>query len=66
MILSAEHPRFMRYRSSEPILMPEMPHELSGMVDNVVFPSGIDRRDDLGTPNRFDIYFGMADRRGSA
>jgi predicted GH43/DUF377 family glycosyl hydrolase len=28
---------------------------------SVVFPTGIDRRDDLGTPNRFDIYYGMAD-----
>jgi hypothetical protein len=27
---------------------------------NVVFPTGIDRRDDLGTPDRFDVYFGMA------
>ncbi len=28
---------------------------------NVVFPSGIDRCDDLGMPDRFDIYYGMAD-----
>jgi predicted GH43/DUF377 family glycosyl hydrolase len=33
------------------------------MVDNVVFPTGIDRRDDLGTPDRFDVYYGMADNR---
>ncbi len=32
-------------------------------VDNVVFPTGIDRRDDLGLPDRFDIYYGMADNR---
>jgi predicted GH43/DUF377 family glycosyl hydrolase len=32
-------------------------------VNNVVFPTGIDRRDDLGTPDRFDIYYGMADYR---
>ncbi len=24
---------------------------------------GIDRRDDLGQPNRFDVYYGMADNR---
>lgn len=30
---------------------------------NVVFPSGIDRRDDIGMPDRFDIYYGMADNR---
>lgn len=29
----------------------------------VVFPTGIDRRDDLGTPDRFDVYYGMADSR---
>jgi hypothetical protein len=28
-----------------------------------VFPTGIDRRDDLGTPDRFDVYYGMADNR---
>ena len=34
-----------------------------GTVDNVVFPTGIDRRDDLGAPDRFDVYYGMADDR---
>jgi predicted GH43/DUF377 family glycosyl hydrolase len=28
-----------------------------------VFPSGIDRRDDLGAADRFDVYYGMADKR---
>jgi predicted GH43/DUF377 family glycosyl hydrolase len=28
-----------------------------------VFPTGIDRRDDLGLPDRFDVYYGMADSR---
>ena len=28
-----------------------------------MFPTGIDRRDDLGAPDRFDIYYGMADKR---
>jgi hypothetical protein len=32
-------------------------------VANVVFPTGIDRRDDLGLPDRFDVYYGMADNR---
>ena len=27
----------------------------------MVFPTGIDRRDDLGQPDRFDVYYGMAD-----
>ena len=32
-------------------------------IANVVFPSGIDRHDDLGSPDRFDVYYGMADKR---
>jgi predicted GH43/DUF377 family glycosyl hydrolase len=28
-----------------------------------VFPTAIDRRDDLGSPDRFDVYYGMADKR---
>jgi len=44
-----------------PVLKPELPHETHGIVSNVVFPTGIDRRDDLGLPDCFDIYYGMAD-----
>jgi predicted GH43/DUF377 family glycosyl hydrolase len=44
-------------------LSPTLPKERDGTVANVVFPTGIDRRDDLGTPNRFDVYYGMADGR---
>jgi predicted GH43/DUF377 family glycosyl hydrolase len=63
MVLSKEHPRVIRYRSTEPVLKPEAPQERSGTVANVVFPTGIDRRDDLGLPDRFDVYYGMADNR---
>ncbi len=63
MVLSKEHPREIRYRSPEPVLTPELPQECSGTIANVVFPTGIDRRDDLGTPDRFDVYYGMADNR---
>ena len=63
MVLSAKHPREIRYRSAEPILTPTLPQERSGTIANVVFPTGIDRRDDLGTPDRFDVYYGMADNR---
>jgi predicted GH43/DUF377 family glycosyl hydrolase len=62
MVLSKEHPRVIRYRSKEPVLTPALPSERRGTVPNVVFPSGIDRRDDLGTPDRLDVYYGMADR----
>jgi predicted GH43/DUF377 family glycosyl hydrolase len=63
MVLSRQHPREIRYRSAQPILVPELPEEKSGTVADVVFPTGIDRRTDLGSPNRFDVYYGMADDR---
>ena len=63
MILSKTHPHIVRYRSTEPVLTPQLPHELHGTVPNVVFPTGIDRRDDLGEPDWFDVYYGMADKR---
>ncbi len=63
MVLSKEHPRVIRYRSPEPVLTPESLQERQGTVANVVFPTGIDRRDDLGMPDRFDVYYGMADNR---
>ena len=53
----------IRYRSPEPVLTPELPQERTGTVANVVFPTAIDRRDDLGSPDRFDVYYGMADDR---
>jgi predicted GH43/DUF377 family glycosyl hydrolase len=63
MVLSKEHPNRTIYRSPKPVLVPDGPLERHGTVDNVVFPTGIDRRDDLGAPDRFDIYYGMADDR---
>lgn len=63
MVLSTEHPQIIRYRSVDPVLTPSLPQERDGTVANVVFPTGIDRRDDLGMPDRFDIYYGMADSR---
>jgi predicted GH43/DUF377 family glycosyl hydrolase len=63
MVLSQEHPRVIRYRSAEPVLTAVLPQERSGTIANVVFPTGIDRRDDLGLPDRFDVYYGMADKR---
>ena len=63
MVLSKDHPRVIHYRSAEPVLMPVLPQERHEAVPNVVFPTGIDRRDDLGSPDRFDVYYGMADNR---
>lgn len=46
-------------RSPEPLLEPETAGERDGIVPNVVFPTGIDERED-GTA---DVYYGMADSR---
>ena len=45
------------------VLTPELPQERWGIVSNVVLPIGFDRRDDVGLPDRFDVYYGMADNR---
>jgi predicted GH43/DUF377 family glycosyl hydrolase len=63
MVLSPEHPTKILYRSAEPVMSPATPLELHGTVDAVVFPTGLDRRDDLNDPDRFDVYYGMADDR---
>jgi predicted GH43/DUF377 family glycosyl hydrolase len=63
MVLSKAHPRVIRYRSVKPALTPESQQERTGTISNVVFPTGIDRRDDLDSPDRFDVYYGMADNR---
>jgi len=34
-----------------------------GTVDNVVFPRVSTGATNLGTPDRFDVYYGMADNR---
>jgi beta-1,2-mannobiose phosphorylase / 1,2-beta-oligomannan phosphorylase len=55
-----ERPDHVLYRSPKPVLAPETEFERKGIVDNVVFPTAIDPRSDLG-PRVFDIYYGMAD-----
>ena len=63
MVMDKDDPCKILYRSKEPILSPERSDEQVGLVANVVFPTGIDQRTDIGMPNRFDIYYGMADDR---
>ena len=63
MVLSEKQPGRILYRSVQPILTPTLPQEMSGTIADVVFPTGIDRRDDLGLPDRYDVYYGMADDR---
>lgn len=63
MILSETEPQKILYHSPEPVLTPDLPEEKIGIVGNVVFPTGADRRDDIGQPDRIDVYYGMADNR---
>jgi predicted GH43/DUF377 family glycosyl hydrolase len=63
MILSVKDPQKVIYRSTVPILIPELPEETIGTIANVVFPTGLDRRTDIGKPNRIDVYYGMADNK---
>lgn len=56
--LRREQDYLMQYRSKTPVLFPETEEETSGMVDNVVFPTGIDDRGN----GALDIYYGMADK----
>ena len=57
MLLDIADPRKVIYRSTTPILAPETADERAGIVPNVVFPTGIDLREN----GRVDIYYGMAD-----
>ena len=63
MILSENHPDQVIYRSLNPVLQPELAEEKVGVIANVIFPTGADRRDDIGKPERIDVYYGMADSR---
>ncbi len=45
------------FRSTTPLIVPEVPGEIYGTVGHVVFPTAIDRREE----RTFDIYYGMAD-----
>ncbi len=55
-----ERPHIVLYRSPHPILSPQTEYERRGVVDDVVFPTAIDERSDLGD-RVFDLYYGMAD-----
>jgi len=58
MIFRLEKDRLLRYRSTTPILIPETDEERNGIVNNVVFPTGIDKR----AEDVYDVYYGMADK----
>jgi predicted GH43/DUF377 family glycosyl hydrolase len=54
-----ERPHIVRYRSPEPVMVPEGIDETHGIVNNVVFPTAIC---ELGERS-YEIYYGMADAR---
>ncbi|MBV8638519.1 MAG: glycosidase [Candidatus Eremiobacteraeota bacterium] len=58
LVFRRENDRLFFYRSPAPILIPELKEETSGVVDNVVFPTGIDEREH----GVYDVYYGMADK----
>jgi predicted GH43/DUF377 family glycosyl hydrolase len=55
-----ERPDVILYRSPKPVIVPEAKEERKGVVNDVVFPSAIDCREDLGE-RVYDVYYGMAD-----
>jgi predicted GH43/DUF377 family glycosyl hydrolase len=59
-IHDVERPDRIVYRSPKPVLSPTTERERAGVVDNVVFPTGLDPRPDLGD-RVFDVYYGMGD-----
>jgi predicted GH43/DUF377 family glycosyl hydrolase len=59
----ARRPHRIRYASTQaPVLVPSTDEELQGTVNNVVFPTALVPRPDLGD-RTFDCYYGMADFR---
>jgi predicted GH43/DUF377 family glycosyl hydrolase len=54
-----ERPDRVVYRSAEPLLDPQTPDERVGIVNDVVFPTGIDVRRE----GEYDVYYGAADAR---
>jgi beta-1,2-mannobiose phosphorylase / 1,2-beta-oligomannan phosphorylase len=55
-----ERPDCILYRSPKPVMTPESRQERHGVVANVVFPTGLDPRPDLGE-RTYDVYYGMGD-----
>jgi predicted GH43/DUF377 family glycosyl hydrolase len=62
LIHDAERPHIIRYRSPAPFMVPETEAERRGVVNDVVFPTGIDHRPNAPV-DEFDVYYGMGDER---
>lgn len=56
-VLDLEDPTRVIYRSEEPILKPELPHELEGLVPSVVFTCGA-----VEMEGQYYVYYGGADK----
>jgi predicted GH43/DUF377 family glycosyl hydrolase len=54
-----DRPHLVRYRSPAPVLSPEGADECVGIVNDVVFPTGID----VIGERAFDVYYGAADAK---
>jgi beta-1,2-mannobiose phosphorylase / 1,2-beta-oligomannan phosphorylase len=63
MELASNHPLQVTYRSAEPIFTPQPSSGRRGTFANVVFPTGLDRRDDRDESDVYDVYYGMNDYR---
>ncbi len=61
-VLNEHNPEQILYRTPRPVLAPEADDQ-RGMVPDVVFPTAVDERSDIGCPDRVDVYYGMADSR---
>jgi predicted GH43/DUF377 family glycosyl hydrolase len=58
LLLDLKDPAKILYRSPRPVLSPESAEETTGVVNNVVFPSGA-----VIQPNgQIEVYYGMGDR----
>ena len=57
MLLDLHDPRKILARTTAPLLEPDAAEERVGVVDNVVFPTGVDE----AVPGYVDVYYGMAD-----
>lgn len=55
------HPHKVLYRSPAPVLAPETEDELTGTVNNVVFPTALEPAATSAGGHVFDVFYGMAD-----
>jgi len=57
-LLDLKNPQKIIGHTKHPILYPELDYELTGLIPNIVFPSGA-----LVYNNNLGVYYGAADTR---